>query len=148
MAPILLDEELDILYTDTDSAKSTDKITELEIYKHLAHNNLGGLKYEETMIESIFLSPKVYGGILDDGNEIIKMKGFKDKVEFDILKKILFSEKPIIMNQEKWFKNWMESEIIIKLQEYTLALNENKRLNNLETFDTNPYYFNNYDPEN
>jgi hypothetical protein len=75
------------------------------------------------------------------------MKGFKDKVEFYILKKILFSEKPIIMNQEKWFKNWMESEIIIKLQEYTLALNENKRIINFKNFTTTPHHFECYDPE-
>lgn len=97
-APLLLDDSLDILYTDTDSAKSTVKITELERYQYLNHNNLGGLKYEETMLESIFLSPKLYGGILGDGKEIVKMKGYKDKIKFDILKRILFNNESIILN--------------------------------------------------
>src|SRR6266704_3873078 len=48
LSSILLDEETDILYTDTDSYKYTQKITELERYKHLDHNNLGALKYKET----------------------------------------------------------------------------------------------------
>ncbi len=109
MAPLLLDEDLDILYTDTDSFKTTNKITELERYKHLDHNKLGGLKYEDTLKESIFLSPKVYGGRLDEGKEIVKMKGFKDTVEFDIFKNILNEKTPIILKQNKWLKSWINS---------------------------------------
>jgi predicted transcriptional regulator len=63
LAPLLLDESLDILYIDTDSYKCLQKITELDRYKHLDHSNLGGLKYEEKYSESLFLLPKVYGGI-------------------------------------------------------------------------------------
>jgi hypothetical protein len=48
MSTLLLDESLNILYTDTDCVKTTNKITELDRYKHLDHNNLGGLKHEET----------------------------------------------------------------------------------------------------
>jgi hypothetical protein len=147
MAPLLLDEGLDILYTDTDSAKSTDKIIELDRYKHLAHNGLGGLKFEETLKESIFISPKVYGGILENDTSLVKIKGFKNKVEFNILKNLLLSKKPITLNQEKWFKNWMKSEILIKMQEYTLALNENKRQIDFKTLNTKPYHFDIYDPE-
>jgi DNA polymerase type B, organellar and viral len=80
----LLDSSLDIMYIDTDSFKCKQKITELEKYKHLDHNNLGGLKHEETYIESLFLLPKVYGGIIKDSQvELTKIKGFKDKVESD-----------------------------------------------------------------
>jgi DNA polymerase type B, organellar and viral len=147
MAPLLLDESLDILYTDTDSFKSKNKITELERYKHLDHNSLGGLKYEETLIESIFLTPKVYGGISLDGNSSVKVKGFKNKVEFDILKSILFNNESIKLNQEKWFKDFINEEIRIKIQEYTLELNENKRNINLKTFETFPYHFERYDSE-
>jgi len=59
LAPILLDPELNILYNDTDSYKSKQKITELERYKHLDHNGLGALKYEYSFNESIFILPKV-----------------------------------------------------------------------------------------
>jgi DNA polymerase type B, organellar and viral len=147
MAPLLLDKDLDIFYTDTDSFKTKDKITELERYQYLNHNGLGGLKYEETMLESIYLSPKVYGGILEDGKSLIKIKGFKDRVEFNILKKLLFSRKSIILNQDKWYKNWMKSEIKIKMEEYTLELNENKRINDFENLITKPHHFDHYDPD-
>ena len=147
MAPMLLDNKLDILYTDTDSAKSTNKITELEKYQYLNHNGLGGLKFEDTMIESIFLSPKLYGGINIDNDSITKVKGFKDRVEFEILKKVLFNKESITLNQEKWFKDFIKEEILIKNQDYTLALNENKRIINFNDFSTSPYHFENYDPE-
>jgi hypothetical protein len=149
MAPILLDNSLDILYIDTDSFKSTDKITELDRYKYLNHSNLGALKYEYTLKESIFLAPKVYGGIFDDTElEFSKVKGFKNKIEFELLKNILLNKKSIKLNQDKWFKDFIKEEIRIKEQEYTLALNENKRIIDFETFETKPYHFNNYDPEN
>ena len=139
MAPLLLDNNLSILYTDTDSAKSHDKIVELEKYQHLNHNGLGGLKYEETMEESIFLTPKVYGGLTKDCEAKIKVKGFKNKIEFELLKNILLNKKSIKLNQDKWFKDFIKEEIRIKEQEYTLALNENKRRVDMDKLITYPY---------
>ena len=34
------------------------------------------------------------------------------------------NRKPIILKQEKWFKDWINSTITIKETEYTLDLNE------------------------
>ena len=147
MAPLILDNELDILYTDTDSIKTKVKINEIERYKYLDHDNLGGLKYEYTFQESIYLTPKVYGGIINDKESLIKIKGFKDKVEFETLKNILINKESIKLNQEKWFKDWIKEEILIKDQEYTLSINDNKRIVDLKTFDTIPYHFDNYNPE-
>ncbi len=148
LSSILLDEETDILYTDTDSYKSTQKITELERYKHLDHNNLGALKYEETYSESLFLLPKVYGAVIKDSvNQFTKIKGFKDQVEFNQLKKLLFNKESLKLSQNKWLKNMMKSEIKIMKSPYLLNLNENKRLIDLTTFKTKPYHFEKYDPE-
>jgi predicted metal-dependent hydrolase len=147
MSTLLLDESLNILYTDTDCAKSTDKITELERYKHLDHNNLGGLKHEETYSESIFLLPKVYGGIIKDSeSQFTKVKGFKNHVEFSQLKDLLFN-KELKLYQDKWLRNWMRSEIKIMKSPYLLSLNENKRIIDFETLKTKPYHFDSYDPE-
>lgn len=89
-AEILLDESLDILYFDTDGFKCLQKITELPKYKHLNHDGLGALKYEGSFSDSIFLMPKVYGGIFKKtGDEFTKLKGFKDKVEFNQFKELL-----------------------------------------------------------
>lgn len=102
LSEVLIDENLDILYIDTDSFKCKQKIIDLPKYDHLNHNELGGLKYEGTFKESIFLLPKVYGGIYKESvfispkytvgliksidnnqttKEFVKMKGFKDKVD-------------------------------------------------------------------
>ncbi len=142
MAPLLLDEELDILYIDTDSAKSLQKITELDRYKHLDHNNLGGLKYEETYSEYLFLLPKVYGGIIKDTEtNFVKIKGFKDQIEFNKLKILLFKKSELRLTQNKWLRNMLKSEIKIMKSPYLLSLNENKRRSDLNKLITYPYHF-------
>jgi hypothetical protein len=148
LAPILLDPELDIFYIDTDSFKCKQKITELDRYKYLNHDGLGALKYEGSFSESIFLLPKVYGGIYKDSDEeFTKIKGFKDRVEFNQFKDLLFKNQNLKLTQNKWFRNMLKSEIKIMKTPYNLALNDNKRINNLKTFKTKPYHFDCYDPE-
>jgi hypothetical protein len=148
LAPLLLDDSLDIFYIDTDSYKCKQKITDLNKYKHLNHNDLGALKYEGTYSESLFLLPKVYGGIYkENNNEFTKVKGFKDKVEFDLLKNLLFKKQEIKLSQIKWYRNMLKSEIKLMKTPYILNLNENKRLIDLKTFKTKPYHFDSYDYE-
>ncbi len=144
MAPILLDDNIKVLYTDTDSFVIEG---DLEFwnngkYKYLLHNELGGLKLEHIFNEFIALAPKVYGGILEDNTEFkAKVKGFKDKVEFDILKKLLFNhDKTILLQQEKWFRSINTGEISIKNNPYTLELNENKRRLDLTHLRTLPFH--------
>ena len=147
-AEILLEESLDILYFDTDGFKSLQKITELPKYKHIDHNELGGLKYEGTFSESIFLMPKVYGGIYKkSGEEFTKLKGFKDKVEFNLFKDLLLKNKEITLTHNKWQRDWLKSEIKIVKSPYHFKINDNKRKLDLVTFKTNPYFFNKFDPE-
>nr|YP_009710566.1 DNA polymerase type B [Amanita pseudoporphyria]QFZ98515.1 DNA polymerase type B [Amanita pseudoporphyria] len=105
MAPILLDEDIPVLYTDTDSF-----VTEVDLsttkYKDLLHNNLGGLKLENIFTEFVSIAPKVYGGILTDESKIVKIKGFKDKVEFDSLKDLLLNKQSLNLTQSKWYKSF------------------------------------------
>jgi hypothetical protein len=148
MATILLDKELDILYTDTDSFKCKQKITELAKYKHLNHKGLGGLLYEGTFKESLFLLPKVYGGIYkEDNSEIVKIKGFKDKIEFNQLKELLLKNHELNLVQNKWYRDLIKSEIKIMKTPYKLTLNNNKRIIDLKTLKTYPYHFKEYDPD-
>jgi hypothetical protein len=118
MAPILLDDNIKVLYTDTDSFVIEGDLSTLlnGKYSYLLHNELGGLKLEQIFNEFIALAPKLYGGILEDNTEFkVKVKGFKDKVEFDILKQLLFNqEKSILLEQDKWFKSINRGEISIK----------------------------------
>jgi DNA polymerase type B, organellar and viral len=147
-AEIILDESLDILYFDTDGFKSLQKITELPKYKHLDHNGLGGLKYEGTFSESIFLMPKVYGGVYkESGEEFTKLKGFKDKVEFEKFKDLLFKNSEITLTHNKWLRDWLKSEIKIMKSPYLFKINDNKRKLNLSNYSTNPYHFNKYNPD-
>lgn len=90
----------------------------------------------------IGIAPKLYGGnTKNDDSEIFKVKGFKEKVEFDTLKSILFNNESKTFNQDKWFKYFLNEEIRIKSQEYTLALNENNRTLDIENLRTLPYQF-------
>nr|YP_010192419.1 hypothetical protein LK379_mgp33 [Amanita sinensis]QZN08156.1 hypothetical protein [Amanita sinensis] len=142
LSEVLIDPELDILYIDTDSFKCKQKITELEKYKHLDHEGLGALKYEGSFKESLFLLPKVYGGIYkESGQELTKIKGYKDRIEFNQLKELLFENKNLTLTQNKWMRDIMNYEIKIMKSPYALRLNENKRLIDLKTFKTKPFHF-------
>jgi hypothetical protein len=150
MAPILLDESIKVLYTDTDSYVIEGDLSTLlnGKYAHLLHNDLGGLKLEAIFSEFIALAPKVYGGLILDKDEYkVKVKGYKDKVEFDRLKKLLFSEEKLLLNQDKWFRSVKDGSILIKNTPYTLELNENKRILDLKNLCTKPYHFKEYNPD-
>ena len=81
-----------IFYTDTDSLY-TDKPLDPE----LIGNKLGQFKLENVFDEAVFLAPKVYGGITEEGEEITKVKGYKNKVSFKDLKTLLTFQDQTIM---------------------------------------------------
>ncbi len=62
VAPILLDESIKVLYTDTDSYVIEGDLSTLlnGKYAHMLHNELGGLKLEAIFSEFVSLAPKVY----------------------------------------------------------------------------------------
>lgn len=143
VAPSLLDESIKVLYTDTDSYVIEGDLSTLNNgkYSHLLHNGLGGLKLEAIFSEFITLVPKVYGCLTLDNKFRVKVKGFKDKVEFERLKYILLNQDKVIRTHDKWYRSIKDGTINIKNNPYTLELNENKRKLDIKNLITHPYHF-------
>ena len=65
-----------------------------ELNENLIGTELGQFKLEYIFEKAVFLSSKVYGGVLSDGSELIKVKGLnKDSISknlnFNILENLL-----------------------------------------------------------
>jgi len=60
-----------LLYSDTDSI-----FTDIKLNDNFINKDLGGLKLEYILDDAVFLGPKVYAGIMEDGTEFSKIKGF------------------------------------------------------------------------
>jgi hypothetical protein len=78
------------------------------------------------------LAPKVYGGILEDGSEIIKVKGLKkesiDKyLSVDILESLLYRNTSLEITNNKMYRSYSSELISIKNDLYTLSVTDNKR---------------------
>ena len=76
--------ESNVWYCDTDSIITSNKMPTGE--------GLGELKLEHQLKEAVFLQPKVYSLITDEGKNICRMKGFnKQEIPFSIFKRIVNS---------------------------------------------------------
>jgi DNA polymerase type B, organellar and viral len=113
-----------LLYSDTDSI-----FTDIKLSEDLINNKLGGLKLEYILEDAVFLAPKVYGGIMDNGKEISKVKGFSKPVNFKDLKSLLIRNKSLELNHDKWFRDFSSGIITIKDSLYNLVVSSNKRKN-------------------
>ena len=123
MSDLLYNTKLDILYMDTDSIFVTSRLPDNIISK-----DIGKWKLEYVLKKAIFLAPKVYGGITNDGKEISKVKGYKNSLNFDSLITLLRKDSSIKLYQEKWFKSLSLGYIKTKPNSlYTLIATENKR---------------------
>lgn len=109
-------------YTDTDSAIMEKPLDESLVGKHL-----GQMVLERIYKEFISLAPKVYGGITNDNKEIIKIKGFSNKISFNELQSLLQENSKLELHQTKWFRFINKGSISIKSQIYTLVPTANKR---------------------
>ena len=111
-----------LYYTDTDSA-----FIEGELPAEMIGKGLGQFKLESRFKEIVFLAPKVYSGITDDGKTITKVKGFKDrdKISFEDVKNLLHKDFSIKLNHVKWFRS--VDKIEMKNQDYRLAATMTKR---------------------
>jgi hypothetical protein len=67
----------ELYYSDTDSI-SIDRPLE----DNMIGKELGKMKLEYVFDKAVYLGPKVYGGITNEGKEIIKAKGYKNKDQF------------------------------------------------------------------
>jgi hypothetical protein len=106
--------------------------------------NLGQWKLEDIIKEAVFICSKVYGYINSDNKEIVKAKGYKNKITFIQLKSLLEFNKKLALPQEKWYKSIDEGTITIKDQLYTLQVTSSKRnlMYNKDKILYNTYPFN------
>jgi hypothetical protein len=113
-----------LYYSDTDSIYIDRPLPDSQIGKEL-----GLMKLEATCKKTVFLAPKVYGYITEEGKEIIKIKGLKKPdLNLNELESLLLKDSSKEITQEKWFRSIEESNITIKDQIYTLKVTGNKRL--------------------
>lgn len=118
-----------LYYMDTDSAD-----LDRELDPKLVGKKLGQMKLEHVFKESVYLAPKVYGGIAEKGTdydkeryEIVKAKGYKEKLSYKDVKSLLIKDSVLKLDQSKWYKNYTKSEISIKDEVYSLMVTTNKR---------------------
>ena len=117
-----------IFYSDTDSLYINKKLSKLFV----SSTELGKLKLENIFTESTFLAPKVYGGRLESGEEIIKVKGLRHNVienqlSLEKLNFLLNKNSSLNFNQTKTFRNFDSGTINFLEQTYNLVATENKR---------------------
>lgn len=110
-----------ICYIDTDGIKTTSSIDPSEI-----GTKLGMMKYEGTFKEAVFIAPKVYGGISENLEMTVKVKGLKNAISYWKLKLLLYMDK-LAIPQNKWSRDWDKGYISLLNQIYTLSATENKR---------------------
>ena len=139
--------EFKLYYSDTDSG-----VFNRQLPAEYVGNELGQFKLEHVINRAVFLAPKVYGLLTQEGNEIIKVKGISNdlisKLHLQDLENLLVQDSSKEFSQEKWFKKCIEGEITVSEVAYTLKVTSNKRqaiyINNVFE-NTKPY---NYDELN
>jgi hypothetical protein len=132
-----------LFYSDTDSA-----VIDRPLPDHMVGGALGQLKLEYIADKAVFLAPKVYGLVTEDGKEIIKVKGLTpdsaSTLDINDLTNLLVAGSSNNISQVKWYKNVIEGHITKKEIAYTLKVTSNKReaIYTEGVFnDTNPFYY-------
>lgn len=90
-------------------------------------SDLGQFKLEYSFKKGVFLAPKVYGLLLEDGTEVIKVKGSSTLPTFAQLEQILDSKEPLYLSQQRWNRNINSGKVSINDMTYRLMLTDNKR---------------------
>ena len=88
------------------------------------------------------MGKKVYGLKLQDGSEIIKVKGLSSKADltFDALKSLLHMNSSLVLNQDKSFRNFSDSTInLIKIDD-DAVITIRKDLSNYTNEETDNYH--------
>jgi hypothetical protein len=120
--------EYHLYYSDTDSI-----VIDSPLPENFVGKALGQLKLEYIIKNAVFLAPKVYALVTEEGKEIIKIKGVKpeaitaENLTFDTLTNLLIQNAHKEFTQEKWHKNVMDGSITVSDIAYTLKVTSNKR---------------------
>jgi hypothetical protein len=138
--------EINLYYSDTDSIYVDDNS---KIDTNLINNKeLGKLKLENVCKKAIFLAPKVYCLLTEDGRFLYKVKGLKHEVELTIsdFKHLLKKDALIKKHQDQCFRKLSDGKIDILKEVYTLQVTDNKRKliydENNKLIGTTPYIIN------
>lgn len=127
MAPFKAATKFNLYYSDTDCI-----VIDKPLPEELVGNNLGDLKLEHVIEKAVFLAPKVYALITDQGEEIIKVKGLtqdainKAKLGYNDFEQLLKYNEHIELNQEKFFKDINSGSVNIIESTYNLKATANK----------------------
>lgn len=112
-----------IYYTDTDSL-FTNKPLPNEV---VDPKKLGLMKLEAVFKYFISIGAKNWIGIDTSGNTTCKMKGSKIKLTYLDFLLLLQVDTDLKIYQNKWYKSFKESNVIIKNSPFTIKTNNNKR---------------------
>jgi hypothetical protein len=147
MSSVKNNPNFNLYYSDTDSA-----VTDAPLPDFAVGTELGQFKLEYVIKKAVFLAPKVYAFITEDGQEIVKIKGItpaaikEHNIGFNDLALLLQQDSSRELTQQKWFKKVLEGSITVSDVAYTLKATSNKRLpiyvDGIFT-DTAPYLYDN-----
>uniref|UniRef100_A0A896YSL2 DNA polymerase n=1 Tax=Coniophora olivacea TaxID=85977 RepID=A0A896YSL2_9AGAM len=113
-----------LYYTDTDSI-----FVDKELDPIFVNNELGKMKLEYILKDSIFLAPKVYFGLTAEGKKICKVKGFTDPslLELSDFEYLLNKDSSKSLHHTKWFRNLNLGNITMLGSPYSLVQTDSKR---------------------
>lgn len=114
-----------LYYSDTDSVFLDINLEKFE--PNLIGTELGQLKLEYDFISALFLAPKVYGGITQTGESIVKAKGVKNIISYNQLEILTKKGENLQIPTEKWYRNLMDGNIKVKNENYNLTIHSTKR---------------------
>ena len=112
-----------VYYTDTDSL-FTNKPLPNEV---VDPKKMGLMKLEAVFQYFISIGAKNWIGIDTSGNTTCKMKGSKIKLTYLDFLLLLQVDTDLKIYQNKWYKSFKESNVIIKNSPFTIKTNNNKR---------------------
>ena len=115
---------LTIFYSDTDSLFTDQPLPESLIDS----KKMGLMKLEAVFDRFISLGAKNWIGVDSLGNVTCKMKGSKVKLTYLDFLLLLQLDSNFVINQNKWYKSFKESNVIIKDTPFTIKKNNNKRV--------------------
>jgi hypothetical protein len=85
MSEFIMKYSQQICSIDTDGIKVT-----CDLDDDMVGPELGKMKFEGEFKESVFIAPKVYGGITQDNDMVVKIKGLKNGISYWKLKLLLY----------------------------------------------------------
>lgn len=115
-----------IMYTDTDSIHTTNKLPD-----SLVGPELGQFKLEYTAEQAVFIAPKAYAckNINGTGKDKIVVRGIKEghNLNFEDIASVCLTRIPIKVKQEKLFRPLAAGKITSSETEIKISLTDNNR---------------------